>query len=209
MNIIVFGSTGQTGLHLIGQLIKAGHQVTAFARTPAKLADFEDKIRIVVGDARDATSVRQAVVGHDVVMHALSESVTEKTDLQTVFAENLVQAMEGSDSKRLIVLSARGSGDSRGQVPFVVELLLRTVLKNLFIDKKNAEAKIIASSLDYTFVRPLLLTNSSLRGNAIATDNAKVLKWRISRSDVAACMVSQLESDAWIRKAPFIGYPKK
>lgn len=208
MNVIVFGSTGQTGLQLINQLIKADHQVTAFARTPSKLAAFKSKISIITGDARDQASVDRAVSGQDAVMHALSENITEKTDIQTVFAENLVKAMRKASIKRLIVLSARGAGDSRQQVPLVVELLLRTVLKNLFIDKRNAEDKIIASSLDYTLVRPLILANGALRGGVITTESPKSLKWLINRADVAACMVAQLKSDIWIGKAPFIGYSK-
>ncbi len=209
MKVVVFGSSGQTGLQLIDQLVKAGHQVTAFARTPAKLAAFEGRIRIAAGDARDAAAVSEAVSGQDAVMHALSESITEKSDIQTVFAENLVAAMQAAGVKRLVVLSARGAGDSRGQVPAFFELVLRTVLKNLFIDKQNAEDKIIASSLDYTLVRPFILANGPLRGSVIAAASPQGLKWRVNRADVAACMVAQLQSASWIGKAPFIGYPKK
>jgi uncharacterized protein YbjT (DUF2867 family) len=37
MKIIVFGSTGGTGLATLAALVAAGHQVTAFARDPSKL----------------------------------------------------------------------------------------------------------------------------------------------------------------------------
>ncbi len=208
MKVIVFGSTGQTGRQLIDQLIKAGHQVTAFARTPAKLAAFESKIHIAAGDARDAQAVSQAVSGQDAVMHALSESITEKSDIQTVFAGHLITAMQAAGVKRLVVLSARGAGDSRAQVPVFFELVLRTLLRYLFEDKQNAEDKIMASSLDYTFVRPFILAKGRLKGNAIAAGSPKGLKWRLNRADVAACMIAQLKSDSWIRKTPFIGYPK-
>lgn len=209
MKVVVFGSTGQTGLQLIDQLIKSGHEVTAFARSPAKLEAFKGKISIAVGDARDAVAVSQAISGQDAVMHALSQSITEKSDIQTVFVEHLIAAMQVAGVKRLVVLSARGAGDSRKQVPPFFGLILSTVLKNIFIDKKNAEDKIIASSLDYTFVRPLILTNGSMKGNVITAAGPQGLKWRINRADVAACMISQLASDAWICKKPFIGYPKK
>jgi putative NADH-flavin reductase len=208
MKVIVFGSTGQTGLQIIDQLVKTNHQVTAFARSPAKLSDYKTKINIVTGDARDAVSVSKAVSGQDAVLHALSESITEKSDIQTVFAENLINAMQTAKVKRLVVLSARGTGDSRKQVPPLFGLVLKTVLKNLSIDKEKAEKKISASNLDYTYVRPFILANGKFKGNAITSENPKKLKWRINRADVAKCMILQIESTEWIRKAPFIGYPR-
>jgi uncharacterized protein YbjT (DUF2867 family) len=208
MKVVVFGSSGQTGLQLIKQLIEAGYEVTAFARTPLKLKEFENKIRIIKGDARDGVSVLKAVTGQDAVLHVLSEKITEKSDIQTVFADNLVSAMKKSDVKRLIVLSARGSGDSHDKVPAFFKPVLATLLKNVFIDKKQAEEIIIDSPLDYTLVRPFILTNGPLKKGVVAMLVPKDQKWRISRADVADFMVSQLNSQSWVRQAPLIGYSK-
>ena len=37
MKVLLLGSTGQTGTHLIDQALAAGHQVRAFARDAAKI----------------------------------------------------------------------------------------------------------------------------------------------------------------------------
>ena len=37
MKIVVFGASGGTGVKIVEQALSAGHMVTAFIRTPAKL----------------------------------------------------------------------------------------------------------------------------------------------------------------------------
>ena len=37
MKIVVFGASGRTGLQVVEQALAAGHQVTAFVRTPSKI----------------------------------------------------------------------------------------------------------------------------------------------------------------------------
>lgn len=206
MKVVVFGSTGHTGQQLVEQLVQAGHQVTAFARTPSKVNTFGGKVIVAKGDARDPASIRKAVTGQAAVFHTLAQRIFEKSDLQTVFAGNLVKAMETANVKRLIMLSALGSGDSASQASLLVKLMTNTFLKNFFADKRHAEDKIINSSLDYTLVRPAILVNGKRRGGVKASPKQAGLKQRISRADVAAFMIKQLKSKEWEREAPLIGY---
>jgi putative NADH-flavin reductase len=37
MNVLIFGATGATGMHLVNQPQVRGHSVTAFVRDPARL----------------------------------------------------------------------------------------------------------------------------------------------------------------------------
>ena len=37
MRILVFGATGPLGRHVVDRALSAGHQVTAFVRTPGRL----------------------------------------------------------------------------------------------------------------------------------------------------------------------------
>jgi putative NADH-flavin reductase len=152
MNVVVFGSTGQTGLQLVEQLVAAGHTVTAFARTPAKVNTFAGKVRVIQGDARDIEGIRTAVKGQDAVFNAVAQRYLKKDDLQTVFAGLLTQAMEEAGVTRLIVLSAWGSGDSATQAIFLFKILRFTMLRNVFKDKADAEEIIEKSTLTYTLV---------------------------------------------------------
>ncbi|HXC63932.1 MAG TPA: NAD(P)H-binding protein, partial [bacterium] len=68
MKVLVIGATGATGSIAVRRLLEAGHQVTAFARDQAKVALTHERLRVAVGDARDAASLDAAVAGQDAVL---------------------------------------------------------------------------------------------------------------------------------------------
>ena len=78
MKILITGSEGFIGSHLTEELVRQGHDVRAFVlynsfNSWGWLEDCDDEIRekieIYVGDIRDSNSVRNAVIGCDLVMH--------------------------------------------------------------------------------------------------------------------------------------------
>ena len=81
-----------------------------------------------------------------------------------------------------------------------------SVLKNLYADKNRGETALFASSIDYINVRPGRLTNGKARGNVRAVMEPNGMQPWLTREDLADFMISQLNSDEWIRKSPLIGY---
>jgi putative NADH-flavin reductase len=71
MKLLVFGATGGTGSRLVDQALQQGHEVTAFARDPARIHLKHDHLRVVTGDVLDRDSVNAAVEGQDGVLSAL------------------------------------------------------------------------------------------------------------------------------------------
>jgi UDP-glucose 4-epimerase len=75
MRAFVTGGAGFIGSHLVDRLLAEGHGVTAFDNLSTgrreRLADAarHATFRLVEGDVRDATAVRRALEGHDVVFH--------------------------------------------------------------------------------------------------------------------------------------------
>ena len=69
MNIALIGATGFVGSALLQELLQRGHQVTALARGPAKLAAREG-LRVLQADVLDGAQVAQAVRGADAVVSA-------------------------------------------------------------------------------------------------------------------------------------------
>ena len=78
MKLLVTGSEGFIGSHLVEELVEAGHQVTAFVHynsfnSEGWLDALPEKVRksvkVTMGDVRDSGSVRAAVKGHDRVAH--------------------------------------------------------------------------------------------------------------------------------------------
>ena len=73
MNVLVFGPTGPLGRCLTDRLLSAGHQVTAFVRTPGRLSP-RPGLREVTGDVLTPRDVTAAMPGHDAVISALGQS---------------------------------------------------------------------------------------------------------------------------------------
>ncbi len=56
MHVVVFGATGPLGRRIVEAARPAGHQVTAFVRTPGRLGT-QAGLREVTGDVLDARAV--------------------------------------------------------------------------------------------------------------------------------------------------------
>ena len=49
--VIILGATGALGRHVLSQAVAAGHDVTVFVRTPAKLSpDLRERVSVQTGD---------------------------------------------------------------------------------------------------------------------------------------------------------------
>lgn len=107
-------------------------------------------------------------------------------------------AVAGADEGKL-------ARDSYASVPAVFRLIRSTMLKNVYDDKDRADALLIASGLDYTNVRPPRLTNGPAAGAVRTSADGRGLSKSISRADVAAFLVSQLDDRTWLRQSPVIG----
>src|SRR5262249_9053639 len=74
MKVIVIGATGGSGLAAVEHLLAEGHEVTAFARNPGKIAMRSDRLHRCAGDALSVDEVERAVAGHDAVVVTLGIS---------------------------------------------------------------------------------------------------------------------------------------
>ena len=210
MRVLIIGATGQTGRQAVEQLLARGDEVTAFARTPSKVTKKSERIRVVQGDARDADSIDQAIKGQDAVLVAFGPRSLKKDDVQEVLMRNLIAAMKKHGVKRIVNLSAAAVAPTSVDAT-LVNLLFRYIfipllLRNVFADKLRGETLLFASGLDYVNVRPGRLLNSPARGGVRASLDGCGLRFVMTREDLAAFMIEQLRSDAWVRKSPLIGY---
>lgn len=208
MKIAIFGATGKTGRELVKQALENGDEVTAFARTPAKLDDLKrENLKIVQGDVVNYADVEKAVVGQDAVLSALG-SPTLKSDDTTVSVgtKNIIKAMKETGVKRFVCETSLGVGDSHGQPGFFfTKILIPLLLKNAFAEKEIQERDIKASDLDWIIVRPGGLTNGE-RTSKYRSGLDKAISGRISRANVAEFMLKQLTSAEYLRQTPAISY---
>jgi putative NADH-flavin reductase len=206
MKILVIGATGLTGKFAVKKLLARGHDVTAFARKPADITDRPERLKVVEGEVRNQESLDRAALGQDAVLVTFGPRSLQKDDLQEVFARNLIVAMKKANVKRLVELSAWGAGSSNSQMKFVFKIIRNTFLKNMFDDKERGEELLTKSDLEWTLARPGRLKDDAARGGIKASlDGSGITAW-MNREDVADFMCDEIEKNAWIRKAPLIGY---
>jgi putative NADH-flavin reductase len=208
MNVIVFGSTGGTGRHLVDLALAQGHTVTAFARNPAALALGHAKLRVVQGDVMDASAVEGAVRGHQAVLSAIGAGAKRST-VRAEGTRNIVRGMEKAGVRRLVSQSSIGVGDSRGNLTFLLTYVIGPLfLRHAFSDHEVQERYIRESRLDWIIVRPGNLTNGARTGlyrhGFPVTDRTTKLK--ISRADVADFMLKQLTDDTYLHKTAGVSY---
>jgi uncharacterized protein YbjT (DUF2867 family) len=206
MKVLVIGATGGTGRHAVRRLLERGDTVVAFARNPSDITERHERLEVVQGEARDAASIERAVQGVDAVLSAFGPRSLKKDDLQETFLRNLASAMKKHDVKRVVNLSAWGAGDSARHAGLLLDIIRSTILRNVYADKDRGEAALLGAGLDYVNVRPGQLVDKPARGGVKASLDGKGIKKRMTRDDLAAFMVEQLRSDAWLRKSPLIGY---
>ena len=199
MKVIIFGATGKTGRHAWREALEVGHEVTAFARSPAKIEHDHPNLSTFRGDVFNTAQVDEAVVGHDAAIVCLgSTSLRDKTTLATG-TENVIDAMARHGVARAIDISAGGVGESWAQIPWSSRVLFKTMLRNLFADHLAQEALVKASPLEWTIVRSAVLTDKASTGTHTATNTGPIR--RITRADLAGFLVAQLTDKTHVRQA--------
>ena len=208
MKLVVFGATGSVGRKLVEQALEAGHEVTAFARTPAKLALDDANLRLVQGDVLDYAAVKEAVRGQEAVLCALGAG--RKGTVRAVGTRHIVQAMEEEPSRpRLVCQTTLGVGDSRDNLNFFWKhIMFGMLLAPAYADHVRQEEYIKKSRLDWTIVRPGAFTDGertgSYRHGFGPRDRSTCLK--ISRADVADFMLKQVADPIYRHRTPGLSY---
>jgi putative NADH-flavin reductase len=110
MKIALIGATGFVGAAVLEELLQRGHQVTALARNPAKLAA-RDGLTVVAADVQDSAQVAQAVEGQDVLVSAFNPG-WDHLDLYAQFQSGSRAILAGAKRaglQRVLVVGGAGS----------------------------------------------------------------------------------------------------
>ena len=207
--ILILGATGPTGRHITSQALARGHEVTVLARSAEK-AQGLGNVRLVLGDARDARMLREAVHNQNTVISALGTPASpfREVTLLSTATRALIEAMQAEQVSRLVAISGMGAGDSKGHGGFLFDrLIFPLILRNVYADKDRQEALVRGSGLDWTLVRPAVLNNKPARGTVRAlADLSTFHGGTISREDVASFVLDQVSSSEWRRASPLISW---
>ena len=209
--LLILGATGGTGQHLLTQALEAGHEVTAFARSAAKISVQHPRLHLVSGSVSDqGSALADAVRGQDAVISALGRGMSLKSNnLIQQSVPPILSAMQMHKVRRLIFTSGIGAGHTIGDAPLPLfsRMMIRFLLSDLYADKEVGEELIRRSDLDWTLVQPSQLTNGPLTRRYRAGERLELRGMpKIARADVAHFILSQLDDTAYIRKVVAISY---
>ncbi len=202
MKILVVGAAGKTGEAIVKHALAQGHTVTAFVHDAKEFTG--EGARVVEGDALDPNAIAGAVMGQDAVLDALGGHTPWKaTTMEANAARNVIEAMNRSGVRRLMVISAIGVGGTQDLVPSWYEhLIMPTFLRGAMHDKEAMEPVVEASGLDWTIVRPGHLVDGEPTGKVrVFEPGSGETAHKITRADVAVFMLAQLEKSSYLRQA--------
>jgi dihydroflavonol-4-reductase len=194
MKVLVTGGTGFLGWHLCAGLMAEGHEVTVLRRGAANTAGLlACGLRYVLGDITDPESVRLAVDGQEIVIHAAGAiayaSRQEHGPVNEGGTRNVVTACSRLGVRRLVHISsvaAIGIPEDRyrpADEAFVFNLDGSGL--SYHISKRRAEqvvARAVAGGLDAVVVNP-----SSINGPHGRDFRGRELPDGVRRRSVVPC----------------------
>jgi putative NADH-flavin reductase len=197
MRVLVLGATGGIGKFLLEFATARGHEVTAFVRSPQKIALKSERLRAVPGDLLHAEQLAQVLLGQDVVLSAFGPATLRRVTTRGEFGAALATAMERSGVRRAVVVS---SGLLFEEQNAIGKLLRGTLFRNLLPDMTAMEATLEKDGLEWTIVRPPRLTNGPLTKSYSVADGRLPKGMTVSRACVADFMIKEAERPAHVRQ---------
>lgn len=203
--IAVIGGTGKSGKYLVNRLLAQGFPIKLLHRNPENHPIPDPHIEWIKGDARDYASILKLVRGARAVISTLGQPKGEPSIFSQA-TRNVICAMDECGVSRYIVttgLNVDVPGDLKGEKTKAATQWMKTHYPETTADKQVELQLLSDSHVDWTLVRlPLIeLTDASWPLHISLTDMPGD---KISATDLADFLISQLSDRTYIRRAPFI-----
>jgi putative NADH-flavin reductase len=203
MKIAVIGASGNAGSRITAELARRGHNVTAIARNPEKIAR-QANVTPTGGDVMDQAGLARLVTGHDAAISSVHFLASDPV--------KLIGAAKESKVGRYLVVGGAGSLEVAPGVRLVTTPGFPVAYKAeaekgaAFLDLLRAETE-----LNWTFLSPSALFTAGERTGKFRLGNDQLLtsadgKSSISFEDFAVALADEIERPAHIRQRFTVGY---
>lgn len=215
MKLLLLGATGRTGRHVLTEALQRGHEVHALVRDPSKVSVKSIGLVLFTGNPENRIALDKAIKGCDAVISTLN--ISRKSDfpwapLRTPvdflgnMLEHLIGLMRDEGINRLVLTSAWGVGDSRKEIPGWFRWFIdNSNVGKAYSQHEVQEQMLKESSLDWTAVRPVGLTNSNKIKTLLVSDKGSPKpRLTISRRHTARFLLDCIEETSYVKETPVI-----
>lgn len=157
MHIAIVGSTGRTGLEVVKQALKRGHQVSAWARTPDKMPIEHTQLTTHRVDILESP-LEPFLKDVDAVVVSLGGAHLKDSSTRSTGTQRLVDAMQKCSVPRIVIVSSAGVGSSFEQLSEQGQHVVKTIINDAVEDHGRQEELTKNSTLQWTIIRPGGLT---------------------------------------------------
>lgn len=208
MKVLIIGASKGVGLETTRQAVAAGYEVRAMARSAGAMALSSPRLEKFDGDALVEADVRAGLAGVDAVIMTLGIGLGDLVRPVHLFSEAtraVLNGMNDQPARRLICVTGFGAGDSEQSIHCLQRVPFQIVFGRAYDDKTREEQMIRSSGLDWTILRPGVLTPGARTGRyKVLRDRSEWRNGVISRSDLADFLVRQLDDRSCIGAAPVL-----
>lgn len=212
MKLALLGGTGMLGKPVLQCALDAGHQVKALVRSPEKLGDLIDKVEVVEGVIQDEAAISKTFAGCEAVVNVAGGK--KEPNQYEIFKEAtgiIVATMNRLGIKRLVSINGAVTlmpGETLNFKRKITGFIVNMINSGM-IPAKKGEMEILLQhpEIDWVSVRPSMIVGKPANGIIVADDQV-MPTGAITRVDLGNFMLTQLTSDEWVHKAPFLGAKK-
>jgi uncharacterized protein YbjT (DUF2867 family) len=192
--IVIAGGHGKIALRLARLLSARGDAVRSLIRNPGHSAGVHAAgAEPMVADMEELDSLAEFVEGADAVVFAAGagpgSGPERKRTVDLGAAVKLLEAAQATGARRYLMVSSIGAGD-----PSSASGAMRPYVEA----KAEADAALSASALDWTIVRPGMLTDDP--GTGLVWVGQEERRAAVTRDDVAAVLAGCLDEPRTVRK---------
>jgi uncharacterized protein YbjT (DUF2867 family) len=195
LKVAIAGGHGKIGRLLEKLLSDRGDHALGLIRNPDHAADLREQgAEPVLCDleAAEPHEVAEAIAGSDAIVFAAGagpgSGVERKWTMDYGGAVKLIEAAKTDGISRYLIVSSMGAADPPAEGGDSFAEYLRA--------KAKADQALMASGLDYTIVRPGMLSDDPPTG--LVSIAPRLERGDVSRADVAAVLLASLDRDGAI-----------
>lgn len=213
MKVALIGATGYVGSRMMIEALQRGHEVTAIARHPERLAQVP-QLHPVRADVFDRDAVAALVAGHDAVIGAFHPGWGTPAcgERQLSGAQTIIAAVKQAGVARLLLVGSAGTLeiaprlDLQDTAEYPSEMKASARAGRAVLHQLRSEQE-----LQWTVLTPPAILEPGERTGTFRLDDDQLIAdeqglSRISLEDYAVAMIDELENPQHVGQRFTIGY---